>query len=105
LTKAIDSQRKFGIDRNGNPNYGEEADVFFIRKSNIDKILAINLEKLFWVGNKVECSFFLWTLGLAFGGFISFPAKSSNFYILLGISLILDDFGWGGKIKQLLYLA
>jgi hypothetical protein len=53
----------------------------------------------------VECSFFLWTLGLAFGGFIPFPAESSNFYILLGISLILDEFGWGGKIKQLLYLA
>jgi hypothetical protein len=29
--------------------------------------LAVRLEGLYWEGNKVGCSFFLWTLGLAFG--------------------------------------
>jgi hypothetical protein len=29
FTKATDSQRKFGLDRNGNPNYGREAVNFF----------------------------------------------------------------------------
>ena len=29
LTKAMDSQRKFGSDRNGNPNYDREASNFF----------------------------------------------------------------------------
>ena len=29
LTKATNSQRKFGLDRNGNPNYGREAANFF----------------------------------------------------------------------------
>jgi hypothetical protein len=29
LTKAADSQRKFGFDVNGNPNFGREAVKFF----------------------------------------------------------------------------
>ena len=29
LTKATDSRRKFGSDKNGNPNYGQEAVEFF----------------------------------------------------------------------------
>jgi hypothetical protein len=37
---------------------------FFPSKRNkikINKILAVRLERLFWVGKKVGCSFFLWT--------------------------------------------
>jgi hypothetical protein len=34
------------------------------------------LEELFWAANKVGCSFFLWTLGLAFGGFKLWSSKS-----------------------------
>jgi hypothetical protein len=36
------------------------------KKSKNDKILAVRLEGMFWAGNKVDCSFFMWTLGLAF---------------------------------------
>jgi hypothetical protein len=46
----MDSRRKFGLDGNGNPNYGQEAVFFFfffIKKSLIDKILGIRLEGLF----------------------------------------------------------
>ena len=32
LTKATDSQREFGLDKNGNPNYGREAVGFFHKK-------------------------------------------------------------------------
>ena len=39
---------------------------FFIKNSNIGKILAFIFEGLFWTRNKVGCSFFLWTLGSAF---------------------------------------
>jgi hypothetical protein len=34
----------------------------------MDKILAVKLEGLYWARNKVGCSFFLWTLDLAFEG-------------------------------------
>jgi hypothetical protein len=43
------------------------------------------LEGLFWTRNKLGCSFFLWTLDLAFGGFTLCPGKVSNSYILLAI--------------------
>jgi len=100
----MNSQRKVGSDRNGNANYGRKAvDIFFIKKikhmsyeqtlyslqpldkgwsssslkkSKTNKILAIILEELFWAANKVGCSFFLWTLGLAFGGFKLWSSKS-----------------------------
>ena len=42
---------------------------FFIKKSIIDKILAVRLEALYWARDKVGCSFFLKNLGLAFGCF------------------------------------
>jgi hypothetical protein len=48
LKKATDSRRKLGSDGNENSNYGREAvDYFSIKKSIIDKILAIRLEGLF----------------------------------------------------------
>jgi hypothetical protein len=52
--------------------------IFFIKNiiKKTNKILADRLEGMFWVGNKVWCSFFLWTLGLAFEGFASWPSKS-----------------------------
>ena len=61
LTKATDSQMKFGSDGNGNPNYGREAVNFFpcFFNKNTDKILAIRLEGLFQEGNEVGCSFFM----------------------------------------------
>jgi hypothetical protein len=46
------------------------------KKIKADKILAVRLEGLLWAGNKVGCSFFFWTLGLAFGGFTIWPSKS-----------------------------
>ena len=50
---------------NGNSNYGRETvGFFFIKKSIIDKILAVRLERLFWTRNKVGYSFFLWSWGL-----------------------------------------
>jgi hypothetical protein len=64
----------------------ERPSNFFIKKVKIkinpktDKILAIRLEGLFWVENKVGCSFFLWTLGLAFNDFTLCPAEGSNSY-------------------------
>ena len=71
------SQKKFGLDMNGNPNYGREVGALsHTEKSKNDKILAVRLEGMFWVGNKVDCSFFMWTLGLAFGGFTLWPSKS-----------------------------
>jgi hypothetical protein len=58
LKKATDSRRKFGSDRNGNPNYGREAVSFFsLKKLTIDKILAVRLQGSFWARNKVGCSF------------------------------------------------
>ena len=47
----------------------ERPSVFFIKRSKTDKILAVGLKGLFWAGNVVGCSFFHWTLGLAFVGF------------------------------------
>jgi hypothetical protein len=58
LKKATDSQRKLGSDGNGNPKlWSRGRRFFFIKKSIIDKILAVRLEGLFWVRNKVACSF------------------------------------------------
>jgi hypothetical protein len=49
---------------------------FFIKRiKKTDKILGVGLERLFWVGNKLGCFFFLWTLGLAFGDFTLCPAE------------------------------
>jgi hypothetical protein len=57
LTKATDSPRKFGSDKNGNPNYGQEAiDFLHAEIKKTDKILAVRLKGLFWEGNKVGCS-------------------------------------------------
>ena len=44
--KAMDSWRKFRLDRNENPNYGLEA-VKIININKNDKILAIRLEGCF----------------------------------------------------------
>jgi hypothetical protein len=63
----------------------------FMNKSNIDKILAIGLEGLFWAGNKVGCSIFLWTLSLAFGGFTPCPTEGFISYILLDVQPISLD--------------
>jgi hypothetical protein len=37
----MDSRRKFELDGNGNPNYGQEAVGFFPLNSIIDKILVV----------------------------------------------------------------
>jgi hypothetical protein len=69
------------LDSNGNPDYGREVVGFFSLKNKNprnDKTLGVRLEGLFWAGNKVECSFFLWTLGLAFEGFTLWPSKSRD---------------------------
>ena len=69
----MDSRRKFEPNTNDNPNYGQEAvDLFLIKKKKeINKILAVRLEGLFWTGNKLGCSFrrWVWTLGFAFRSF------------------------------------
>ena len=46
LKKAMNSRRKFGLDKNRIPNYGRSRGrrFFFIKKSIIDKILAVRLE-------------------------------------------------------------
>jgi hypothetical protein len=85
LTKATDSWRKFGSDRNGIPNYNWKAVKFFSYLKKKSDILVDRLEGLFWAKNKAGYSFFLWTLGLAFGGFTLCPAKGSNSYIRLTI--------------------
>jgi hypothetical protein len=58
----------------------------FIKKSIIDKILAIRLEGLFWAWNKVGCSFGfeLWAWHLE-ASWILCPAEGSNYYTLLAI--------------------
>jgi hypothetical protein len=61
---------------------GQEAVDLFLYF--FDKILTVRLEGLFWVGNKMGCSFFLWTLALAFGGFTLCLAKGSNSYYFIG---------------------
>jgi hypothetical protein len=51
---------------------------FSFKKSKLDKILDGRLEGFFWAGNKVGFSFFMgwvWTSGLAFGGFTLWPSK------------------------------
>jgi hypothetical protein len=64
----------------------ERPSIFFHKKiSKTDKFLVIILERLFWAGNREGCSLFLWTLGLAFGGFTLYPAEGSNSYALLAI--------------------
>jgi hypothetical protein len=61
--KAMDSRRKFGLDGNETQTMVERPSIcFHKKKSNIDKILAVRLEKLFWARNKVGCSF-----GFGFG--------------------------------------
>jgi hypothetical protein len=70
FTMATDSQRKFGLDKNGNSNYGREVVNFFHKIIIIilifDNILVVRLEGLFWAGNKVDRG---WTIdmGLDFG--------------------------------------
>ena len=50
--------------------------LFFYKNiPKTNKILAIRLEGLYWTWNKVGYSFFLWTLGLSFGGFTLWPSK------------------------------
>ena len=53
---------------------GRPSLFFSIKKTN--KILAVRLKRLFWARKKVECSFFLWILGLTFGGFTLWLSKS-----------------------------
>jgi hypothetical protein len=60
--------------------------IFFIKKWNfLTRSWPLDWRDLFRVGNKVGCTFFLWTLGLAFGSFTLCPAKGSNAYILWAI--------------------
>jgi hypothetical protein len=50
----MDSQRKLGLDNNGNPNYGREAVDFLSHKIIIktDNILSVRLEELFGAWKK-----------------------------------------------------
>jgi hypothetical protein len=54
----------------------ERPPILFYTLKKTDKILNVRVEGLFWARNKVRCSFFLWTLGLAFGSFTLWPSKS-----------------------------
>jgi hypothetical protein len=55
--------------------------VFFIKKSTVDKILGVRLEGYFEQGIKWVI-IWVWTLGLAFGGFTLCPAEGSTYCIL-----------------------
>jgi hypothetical protein len=59
--------------------YGREAiDLFRKKTKRNHKILTARMEGMFWAGKKVGCSFLLWTLGLAFGGFTLCPTEDST---------------------------
>jgi hypothetical protein len=76
LTKVTNSQRKFGLDRIENPNYGQEAVNFSTLKYNsLTTSCPLDWRGCFGQGIKWGCSFCLWTLGLAFGGFTLWPSK------------------------------
>jgi hypothetical protein len=103
LKKATDSRRKFGLDRNGNPNYGWEAiGFFFIKKSIIDKILAVRLEGLFRASNKVGCSFGfgLWAWPLEASHYTRPKAPLTIFYWLFSAHFFGLSTKFGHSIPQ-----
>jgi hypothetical protein len=70
LKKAINSRRKFGPDRNGNPNYGQEVIGFFsIKNQSLTRFWPLDWRGYFEQGI-MWMLLWVWTLGLAFGGFI-----------------------------------
>jgi hypothetical protein len=56
-----------------------------IKKSIIDKILAVRSKRLFWTRNKVGYSFGFGLWALAFGDFTLCPAEGSTYYIWLAM--------------------
>jgi hypothetical protein len=54
----------------------ERLSIFFHKKSNINKILALDWRGCFGKGIKWDPPSFFWTLGLAFGGFALWLSKS-----------------------------
>jgi hypothetical protein len=62
--------------------------------------MARRLEGWFRPRNKVKCSFFLWTLSLAFGGFTLNPVEGSNSQILLANSFSAHLFGLSTKFDH-----
>jgi len=65
----------------------ERPSIFFALKKIKNQIM-IDLGRyiggVVWVGGKVGCSFFLWTLGLAFGGFTLCLPEDFNSYFFIG---------------------
>jgi hypothetical protein len=56
--EPTDSQRKFGLDGNGNPNYGREAVGFFsLKNQSLTRSWALDWRGYFEQGIKVACSF------------------------------------------------
>ena len=93
LKKAMDSRRKFGSDGNGETQTMVKGRRFLIiKKSIIDKILAIGLEGLFWARNKVGCSFGfgLWAWPLEASHYARPKAPLTVFYWLY----IFSPFLW-----------
>jgi hypothetical protein len=63
LKKATDSQRKFGPDGNGNPNYGQEAVNFFsLQNQSLTRSRPLDWRGYFEQGIKRDALF-----GLDFG--------------------------------------
>jgi hypothetical protein len=53
LTKAADSRRKFGLDRNGNPNYGRRGcHLFFIEINKVTRAWLLDWRGCFGQGIK-----------------------------------------------------
>jgi hypothetical protein len=66
---VTDSQRKFGSDGNGNPNYGREAIRFFpLKNQSLTRSWLLDWNGYFKQGIKWEAPLGL-DFGLAFGGF------------------------------------
>jgi hypothetical protein len=88
VKKATDSQRKFGLDGNGNPNYGWEAVGFIsLENQSLTRSWPLDWRGYFEQGIKWDAP-----LGLAFGGFTLCPAEGCTYYILLAI--IFSPFLW-----------
>ena len=88
LIKVTNSQREFGLDMIGKPNYGWEAINSCSLTKKIDKILAVRLEGLFWA-----CDNLTHTLGTCHTNFVCFLYNWFLFYFILKC-IILADLMW-----------
>jgi hypothetical protein len=73
-------ERKLGLDRNGKTQtMVERLSILFLKNNHkLTRCWPLTWRGCFVQGNKVGCSFFLWTLGLDFGGFTLCNAEGSN---------------------------